>query len=134
MKLNVRNLVESDYDLLVQWWKDWGWSPVSKDMLPDNGLGGIMIQSEKTPIIAGFIYWTNSDAVWLEWVVSDKKANRITRAKALMTIIDVVEEMARAEGKKYLVTFSDNKSFISTLKKKSWYVDDEPIKKIIKKI
>jgi len=134
MKLNARNLVESDYDLLVKWWKDWGWDPVPKDVLPDNGLGGIMIQSEKTPIIAGFIYWTNSNAVWLEWVISDKKANRITRAKALMIIIDTIEQMAKAEGKKYLVTFSDNKSFVSTLKKKNWYVNNEPIKKIIKKI
>jgi len=134
MKLNARNLVESDYDLLVKWWKDWGWDPVPRDVLPDNGLGGIMIQSEKTPIIAGFIYWTNSNAVWLGWVISDKKANRITRAKALMIIIDTIEQMAKAEGKKYLVTFSDNKSFVSTLKKKNWYVDNEPIKKIIKKI
>ena len=101
MKLNVRNLVESDYDLLVQWWKDWGWDPVPQDMLPDNGVGGVMVQQGGKPIIAGFLF---------------------------------VEGMVKSAGKKYIITISDNKSFISTLKKKSWYVDDEPIKKIIKKI
>ena len=134
MKLNVRNLVESDYDLLVQWWKDWGWDPVPQDMLPDNGVGGVMVQQGGKPIIAGFLFWSNSNIVWFDWVISDKNVSKLTRAKSLIYLIDVVEGMVKSAGKKYIITISDNKSFISTLKKKSWYVDDEPIKKIIKKI
>ena len=41
MELNVRNLTDEDYPTLVQWWKDWEWDPVPKDMLPDNGIGGV---------------------------------------------------------------------------------------------
>ncbi len=134
MKSNIRNIVESDYEMLVEWWKDWGWDPVSKDMLPDNGTGGIIVEQDNKPIIAGFIYWSNSNVIWFDWIISDKKASRIKRAKSLIIMIDAVEEMARAKGKKYIITVSDNESFISTLSKKKWHVDKDPLKKIIKTI
>ncbi len=132
MELNVRNLTEKDYSTLVEWWKDWGWDPVPQDMLPDNGAGGVMIQQGDKPIIAGFLFWSNSTIVWFDWIISNKKANKITRAKALMYLIDIVEDMVKSAGKKYIITISDNKGLISTFKKKRWYVDNDPLNKIIK--
>lgn len=132
MELNVRNLTEKDYSILVEWWKDWGWDPVPQDMLPDNGTGGVMIEQYNKPVIAGFLFWSNSNIVWFDWIVSDKKINKLTRAKALMHLIDVVENMVKSAGKKYIITISDNKSLISTFKKKRWYVDEDPLNKIIK--
>jgi len=134
MELNVRNLTDKDYPTLVQWWKDWGWDPVPKDMLPDNGIGGVMIQQNNEPIIAGFLYWSNSNVVWFDWIISNKQSSRMTRAKALIYLINTVEEMVQQAGKKYIITVSDNKSLISTLKKKYWYVDKDPLYKIIKKV
>jgi hypothetical protein len=61
MNFNIRKLDENDYDqTLVRWWNDWGWTPPSKDFLPDNGAGGIMVLEGDEPICAGFIYITNS--------------------------------------------------------------------------
>ncbi len=134
MELNVRNLTEKDYTTLVGWWKDWGWDPVPQDMLPENGAGGVMVKQGDKPIIAGFLFWSNSNIVWFDWIVSDKKVGKLTRAKALMLLIDVVEEMVKSAGKKYIITVSDNKSLISTFKKKNWYVDKDPLNKIIKTI
>ena len=32
MEFNIRKLNPSDYDdVLVGWWKDWGWTPPAKD-------------------------------------------------------------------------------------------------------
>ncbi len=134
MELNVRNLTEKDYTTLVGWWKDWEWDPVPQDMLPENGAGGVMVKQGDKPIIAGFLFWSNSNIVWFDWIVSDKKVGKLTRAKALMLLIDVVEEMVKSAGKKYIITVSDNKSLISTFKKKNWYVDKDPLNKIIKTI
>jgi len=133
MELNVRNLTEKDYSTLVKWWKDWGWDPIPQDMLPENGKGGVMIEKNNKPIIAGFLFWSNSNIVWFDWIISDKKANRITRAKALISLLNIVEDMVEAAGKKYIITVSDNKSLISTFKKKNWNVSD-PLHKIIKVI
>ena len=134
MKLSVRTLTEKDYDLLVKWWSDWGWDPVPQDMLPENGKSGIMIEDNKKPIIAGFLFWSNSSMVWLDWIVSDKKYSKLTRAKALYVLINTTEEMVKKAGKKYMITVSDNKSLIATFNKKGWSVDKEPLHKIIKKI
>ena len=134
MELNVRTLTEKDYELLTKWWLDWGWDPVPQDMLPDNGKSGIMIQNGDKPIIAGFLFWSNSNMVWFDWIISDKKCSKIARAKALVTLLQLVEEMVKQAGKKYIITVSDNKSLISTFKKKNWYVDKDPLHKIMKKV
>ena len=47
MKFKLRRLVESDYDTLVKWWKDWKWEPALKDFLPENGTGGFMVTKDK---------------------------------------------------------------------------------------
>ena len=71
MNLNVKVLKEEDYDnILVNWWKDWRWTPPSKDFLPDNGKGGYMVYEDDTPICAGFMYLTNSKVVWCDWIIS----------------------------------------------------------------
>ena len=44
MIFNIKPLSSTDYDdILVNWWNDWGWTPPTKDFLPDNGKGGVMI-------------------------------------------------------------------------------------------
>ncbi len=134
MELNVRKITEKDYDLLVEWWEQWGWDPVPQDMLPANGDNGLMIEKNGKPIIAGFIYFGYDSIAWFDYIIADKKAEKITRAKALIHLIDVVEDFVRKSGRKYIITVSDNKSLISTFKKKNWYVDKDPLHKIMKKV
>ena len=56
MALKIRELNDSDYeDILVGWWKDWGWQPPQKDFLPDDGKGGIIVYDDDVPICAGYM-------------------------------------------------------------------------------
>ena len=41
--MEVRFLTSDDYETLSSWWKDWRWTAPPKDMLPENGLGGVMV-------------------------------------------------------------------------------------------
>ena len=55
MQLSIEPLQEGDYeDILCKWWKDWRWTPPSKDFLPENGTGGFMVFDSGTPVCAGF--------------------------------------------------------------------------------
>ena len=60
MKLKARKLIHEDYDTIVEWWKSWPeWEALSRDLLPENGTGGIMIEREGklglgTAYITGF--------------------------------------------------------------------------------
>jgi len=132
MELNIRKLTESDYDLVSQWWVDWGWTPIEKEILPDNGTGGIMVEQNGNPIIAGFMYWTNSKIVILDYIVSNKKSNSITRQNALQLLIVAVEDMVEAAECKYLFSFSQHKGLIKTHKKLGWDISKNNIFKMFK--
>ena len=87
-ELKVRTLTDNDWDTLCKWWESWPeWVNPPKSFLPDNGKGGFMVEKNNRPICAGFIYMTNSDAVLLEWIVSDPEYRDNDRKQALELLI-----------------------------------------------
>ena len=136
MKLNFRKLQESDWDMLVSWWsewKDWGSNP-PKEFLPNNGTGGIMVCSDNKPVVAGFLYFTNSKAVLLEWIISDPNYKESNRKEALELLITTAEQVAKEKGFKYIFTIGRNKHLIKTHEKLGYGVDQKPSYEIVKKI
>ena len=115
MKLNIRPLTESDYeDTLVEWWKDWRWTPPPKDFLPDNGTGGFMVSDNDTPICAGFFYITNSKVGWCEWVISNMEyKNRKNRQQAFSLLIDTLTNVCKKSGMRYVYALLHNKSLVN---------------------
>ena len=86
MELNIRRLKDSDWETLVSWWNDWpDWVNPPKDFLPENGTGGLIVEKNNKPIVAGFLYFTNSTAVLLEWVVSDPNYKEKDKKKSCRT-------------------------------------------------
>ena len=134
MKLNARKLIDTDYNVLVDWWKWWRWPSIPKNFLPDNGTGGIMIQKENIPVVAGFIYYTNSDAVFVEWIISNPKYKDNDRKKAIEMLLNTIEAICKEQGKKYMFSIGRNQSLINTHKKLGWDVDNKPSYEIAKKI
>ena len=108
MSFSVRYLNENDYDLLCQWWKDWNWTAPPRDFLPQNGLGGIMVEKDGIPIIAGFVYFTNSAVAWSEFIISDFNYREKDRKEAKRILIFELCELARSKGSKYIYTVVKN--------------------------
>lgn len=135
MELNIRRLRESDWETLVQWWNEWPkWIAPPKDFLPDNGIGGLMVEKNDLPIVAGFIYFTNSKGALLELIISNPKYKERDRKEAIELLIMGAEEVCKAQGFKYMFTVSRNKHLIETHKKLNWVVDKDPSYEITKKI
>ena len=135
MKLNIRKLEESDWDTLVKWWEVWPeWAAPPKSFLPNNGTGGLMVEKDKKPLVAGFLYFTNSDAVLLEWIVSDPDYRESDRKDAIELLINTSEQLCKNENKKYMFTIGRNKYLIETHKKLGWQVDNKPSYEIVKNI
>ena len=112
--MEVRNLIHSDYDeILVKWWKDWRWTPPPKDMLPQDGRGGLMITKEGIDICAGFIYFTNSSTAWVEFIVSNFQYKDKDRKDAILLLINALSEVAKENGCKYVYTSLKNQSLIN---------------------
>ena len=134
MKFNAKKLTENDYDLLVEWWKWWRWTPVPRNFLPDNGTGGIMIYKDNIPVVAGFIYFTNSDAAVVEWVISNPEYKESDRKDAITLLIQAVEHVLAQQGIKHIFTIGRNKHLINVHKKLGWDVDKNPSYEIIKNL
>ena len=134
MKFNTRKLTEQDYSMLVDWWKWWRWSPPSKNLLPNNGTGGIIIEKNNIPVVAGFLYFTNSEMVLLEWIVSNPKYKESDRKDAIEMLINVSEQVCRKENKKYMFTIGRSKHLRETHEKLGWSVDTKSSYEIIKNL
>lgn len=102
--LHVRSLTSEDYsENLVKWWNDWKWTAPPREFLPENGLGGFMVCDEDYPVVAGFLYSTNSSVAWMEFIVSNiEYRHKENRKKAIRLLILTLEELAKINGNKYI--------------------------------
>ena len=130
--MNTRTLTGSDYLILSDWWKAWGWPVIAKDMLPDNGTGGIMVENKGENIVAGFLYWSNSKLVWLDWIISNPKTNRDIRQEAIKKLILTAEHMTKEAGSKYMMSISRSNSLLKTHEQMGWNIDKTPSHEMVK--
>ena len=136
MKLYVRPLTAEDYDkTLIQWWFEWRWKPPSRDFLPENGEGGFIVYDGETPVCAGFMYETNSKAVWCDWIISNiKYKDRNNRKEALSLLIKRISEEAERLDKKYIYALIKNKPLINVYKKQGFVEGSSYSHELIKQI
>ncbi len=133
MELTKRRLQHDDYETIVKWWESWpDWVPLARNLLPENGTGGIMIERDGNPIVAGFLYGTNSKISWMEWIVGNPEERN--KSEAIELLISSLEEWAVEGGFEVILSIGRSKSLIDKHKKLGYTVDDNPSHEIIKKI
>ena len=137
MELNIRKLQESDWDTLTKLWNMWPeWENKfpTKELLPENGTGGYIVEKSGVPIVAGFLYTTNSKVGWVEWIVSNKDYREHDRKDALELLILGIEHVAKSSGYSIILSIARNKGLMNAFKDLKYTVDDKPSFEISKKI
>lgn len=134
MTLKIRELNEKDYeDILVGWWKDWGWEPPQRDFLPDEGKGGIIIYDGDVPICAGYMYLTNSKVGWVDWIISNKNyTNKELRKDAISMLVSRLTDICGLIGCKYVYALIKNQSLINTYESLGYIKGDSYTGEMIK--
>ena len=134
MEFNIRKLNSSDYDdILVDWWKDWGWEPPQKDFLPEDGEGGLMVLDKDVPVCAGFIYITNSKVSWVDWIISNKNyQNKRAKHLAVNKLVDSLTNASQISGNKYAYALIKHKGLINTYKNLGYTQGDNYTQEMIK--
>jgi hypothetical protein len=134
MELYIRELNESDYDnILVDWWKQWGWEPPQKDFLPDNGKGGIIVYDQDTPVCAGFMYITNSKVAWVDWIISNKEyAKKPHRKDAIKLLVSTLTGICKNTGSKYVYALIKSRHLIETYEQLGYIKGDRYTSEMIK--
>ena len=69
--ITVRLIKEEDYELINSWWKAIGKLPPPRNLLPENGLHGLMACKDGKPIVCTYLYLTNSKFGYSDYMISD---------------------------------------------------------------
>jgi len=133
-ELRFRHLVKNDHKTICEWWKWWRWPEIPKEMLPDNGKSGFMVEKNGVPIVSCFLFITNSKGAKLEWIVSNPKYKEKDRKKAIEMLINGTEIACKKMGYEYIFSIGRNKHLMKTHEKLGWTVDKTPSYEIIKRI
>ena len=127
--MNTRRLKKSDWDMLQDWWAGWpGWTPPDKEFLPSNGTGGLIVEKDNKPIVAGFIFLgLDLNIAYFGWIVSDPKYREKDRGLAVELLIKKAEEFCRNIGKTYLNSFVNKRNpvLLNAHKKLGWDISKE---------
>ena len=122
--MNTRKLTTEDWETLLKWWGNWPeWVAPTKDFLPDDGTFGLMVENNGIPVVAGFIYLTNSKTALLEWIVSNPKYRESDRKAAIELLITGAENLVKSLDYKYLFAVMQHKGLIETHEKLGWKAD-----------
>jgi hypothetical protein len=134
MELYVRELNETDYEnILVDWWKQWGWEPPQKDFLPNDGKGGIIVYDEDVPVCAGYMYLTNSKVAWVDWIISNKEYTKKPQRKdAIKLLVSTLTSICKQTGSKYSYALIKNNNLISTYEELGYIKGDSYTGEMIK--
>jgi hypothetical protein len=119
--MKARELTHQDYEVLCEWWRFWRFTPPAIELLPDYGLGGIMIEDEDgTPLSCGFIYDTNSHICWIEYIVANPKIDKQLRSKSIDVLLENLKYLCKE--RKYIIAFSSikNESLLNKYLDNGW--------------
>ncbi len=143
-KYIIRPVKVEDFTYLMKWWESYEHCDVpTSDLLPNGGLNGLVVEKEGKPIIASFMYLTNSTMGYLDFLISnpDYKGNdkyqmiwdiqeacteKLVKAGCrivwAMTSYDGLAKMAEKFGHevledKYHVIYTQNRVYADLIKK-----------------
>jgi hypothetical protein len=126
----------SDYDeFLIGWWDEWGWVPPTRDFLPDDGKGGILVSYDGIPVCAGFLYTTNSKVAWVDWIISDRSFRKEEeRKECIRLLVSTLTNIAKKTGHKFAYALIKHKGLIEAYESLGYISGDNYTSEMIKSL
>ena len=131
MKLQVRKLIESDWDIITKWYEQYEQPMPNRDFYPENGLGGFMVYKENMLIASMFLYITNSNTAIPAIVISNKEYRDNDRSDALQLLVDFTTDFAKNVGCKYSFAWAKPGVLLEKYKQTGFIADETPSYELI---
>mgnify|MGYP003130331426 FL=1 len=122
-ELKIRKIKTEDYKYINKWWVEQGFKPVSLDVLPMQGLGGLIIEKQK-PIAVAYLYLTNSKMGYIDNLISDPKYISKDRFNIILQLISACKQMAVETGCLDVWAFTNSKGIIKRCKKLEYNITE----------
>ena len=115
-KIKIRKIELKDYKYINKWWIDQGFDYLNLDILPMQGLGGLIVEKEK-PIAAAYLYLTNSKMGYIDNLISDPKYKSKDRFDVILELIASCRQMAKEVGCLDVWAMTESKGILERCKK-----------------
>ena len=122
-KLTIRKIKLEDYKFINKWWVEQGFKPVSLEVLPMKGLGGLIIEKDK-PIAAAYLYLTNSKMGYIDNLISNPKYVSKDRFNIILELMAACKKMAEDVGCLDMWAITNNKGILKRCKKLGYKVTE----------
>ena len=122
-ELLVRKIETKDYKYINKWWVEQGFKPVSLDVLPMQGLGGLIIEKQK-PIAVAYLYLTNSKMGYIDNLISDPKYISRDRFNIILQLIAACKQMAIQTGCLDVWAVTNSKGIIKRCKELEYNITE----------
>ena len=125
-KYKIRPVMVEDRDILINWWESYDHMLVpNQELLPENGQSGLVIEKEGRMIAAAFVYLTNSDMGYIDFMVSDPGYKGRDRFEMITMLIEACSELAIELGCRIIWAMTTYDGVIKRCKKLDHNVLDE---------
>lgn len=98
---------EKHYEILASWWSDYKWPVVPAHLLPPMGW---VVYNEEIPVIAGFLYFTDSPIAAFDWVISNPSSLKEDRKLGIKMIFMAAEVAAQKGGVEKMFSYISHPS------------------------
>jgi len=116
---------DKHYDTICSWWEKHQWPKIPLTMLPQTGY----IVDD---LCAGFLYQTDSNIAWLEFIISNPESTKDDRSKALDILIDRLSEDARGMGFTMIFSSINHSNLINKYEKNGFNIADKNMTNMVR--
>lgn len=103
------------YSIACEWWKFWKFGAPPLESLPANML---VAYDENGQAGIAFMYQTDSNLAWLEWLVASPTISKENRSLAQEMLLSTVKVLANALGFGVVFTSTKNQTLLKRLERK----------------
>lgn len=123
----IRSIKIEDYEDINKWWIGVGEeNPPVLSMLPDGGLGGVLVERNGKPIAAMYLYLTNSAIGYIANAIADPDYKSKDRFELITRLIDECVRRGAAVGCSMVWATSLSKGIIKKCKELNYEISEQP--------
>ena len=117
---DIRLIKLDDYPELEKWWNQYKLQGIvipSKNKLPNNGLGGFVVEKKGKLIASAFLYLTNSAVGYVDYLIADPSYRESDRESILIDLAAHVTAVAVRSGCEEVWAMTNNKKMLEMVEK-----------------
>lgn len=123
--LRAKRYTPEDYKSVSALWRQYpDWAPLPESSLPERGM---VVMEDGVYLAAGFLYSTDSDICWLEWVVGNAQVESDKRREAISHVVDSIIDWSKELGYKNVFSSVVHPNLIKLYKEKGMMTDNLPM-------